>query len=313
MVNTKDGQPIPGALITLERTDTSWSRKLAPTDAHGKTMQLGLEPKEFTITVSAPGFLPVKVKGKVPLNDALRENFVLITADQASAAPQASLPVASGSSGDLLEEGSNAYSTGVGLFKQKKYVEALPFIGQAFQNLTAALAGLKDPAAKAELLEKLPAIERLYGINLVEAGKADGSKPALILQAEPFLLRAFEKNPKDIHVVACLLEVAEAKQDAELTAKYQAALDALIGPRPGELYNKAVTEFEANHPGQSKKLLLQIIAIEPKFTDSYYLLGVVEYSLSRGAEAKAAFQKYLEKAPTGTRAAEVKELLKEIK
>ena len=312
LVTGKDGKPIPGASITLERTDSSWSKKLAATSASGKTLQLGLEPKEFRITVSAPGYLQQTIQRKVPLDNTLYETFVLTTPEQATAAALAPQPAAGEPHGDPLEEGTGAYNSGIALFKEKKYVEALPLLSLAYRDLAEAAASLQDRAAKADLQGRLPAIERVYAIDLVEAGKAD-AKPALILQAEPFLLRAYQLTPQDPHLVASLLTLAETKPDAAAAAQYQAALDALLGPRPGLVYNRAVEEFQANHPVQAKKLLLGIIDSEPNFTDSYYLLGVVEYSLSSSLNAKLAFKKYLEKAPTGTHASEVKDLLKELK
>jgi TolA-binding protein len=70
-----------------------------------------------------------------------------------------------------------------------------------------------------------------------------------------------------------------------------------------------VAVFNAGDMKAAKDLLNKAIATDPKFPDSYYLLGMVEYGLTNLKGTKEAFLKYLEIAPTGKKAAEVKEML----
>ena len=315
LVTSRDGKPIAGATILLERTDSGWSRKLAATNAQGRALAVGLEPKRFNITISAAGYAPMKVERKIPLAETLKETFVLLTPDDARlAATQGTAQTSSQApDGKGLEESAAAFKNSLGLFNDNRYAEALPAIQQAQKLLQDACATLKDPAARTEGDAKLLTLERVYGISLVEVGKTDASKTALILQAEPFLVRAFDRKPEDAHVVASLLEVAGARHDAARVKQYQAALDALIGPTTGLTYNKAVAAFESGKQVEAKKLLVGIIASDPKFTDSHYLLGIVEYSLGNTDAARLAFKHYLQVAPTGAKASEVKEMLKSIK
>jgi tetratricopeptide (TPR) repeat protein len=312
-VTAKDGTPIAGATILLERVEITWAKTIT-TNAKGAVLQVGLEPKEFNITVSANGYVPLKARRKIPLADTLAETFVLLTPDEARAAAKLAPGQAAADPSAAKEEaGSTAFNTGVEFYNAKNFAEALPFIEQAYQNMVDASTASKDATAKAELDAKLPTIERVYGITLVEVGKSEEAKNPLALKAEPFLTRAFEKNPKDQRVILSLLDLAQVKKDEAMTAKYQAVMDAIIGPRPELAYNEATAAFNAGKYKEAKIFVTKAIATDPKFAESYYLLGVVEYSLGNTKAAKESFRKYMEIAPTGKKAGEVKEFLKELK
>ena len=312
-ITKKDGTPIAGATILLERTEITWSKTIT-TSPKGTVLQVGLEPKEFNITISAEGFVPLKARRKIPLADTLSETFILLNPEEARAAAKLAPGQVAADPGAVKEEaGSTAFNTGVEFYNAKNFAEALPFIEQAYQNMTEASAATKDATAKAELDAKLPTIERVYGITLVEVGKTDVAKNPLALKAEPYLTRAFDKNPKDQRVIMSLLELAQVKKDEAMTAKYQAVMDAIIGPRPELAYNEATAAFNAGKYKEAKVFVTKAIATDPKFSESYYLLGVIEYSLGSTKAAKEAFKKYMEIAPTGKKAGEVKEFLKELK
>lgn len=57
----------------------------------------------------------------------------------------------------------------------------------------------------------------------------------------------------------------------------------------------------------------QAVKLAPGDADSYYYRGLAGYQAKKKAEAKADFQKYLELAPQGENAADVKEYLKTLK
>jgi len=309
----KDGKPIANAVLKLERVDIAWTKEIKVTDK-GTFIQVGLEPREFFITVSAPGFASTaKMKRKIPLADTLTENFTLFTMDEARA-EGVKQAAASADPGEAREaEGSDAFNNGVSFYNEQKYAEALPQVETAYLKLKEAASLMKDPAAKAEVEAKVPNIERVYGICLAEVAKRDPERKALAAKAEPFLVAAFERNPKDQRVVNALVDVGTVKGDAPLTAKYQAALDGLLGPRPELAYNEAVNAVNKEQFKAAKEHLTKAIALDPNFADSYYLMGIVEFSLNNPKAARASFLKYQEKAPNGSKKAEVKEFLKELK
>ena len=311
-VTNRAGQPIKGASITLERTDITWSKTIVTND-QGLALQVGLAPKDFVVTVKAEGYAGVKASERVPVGESLVKTYVLLTA--AEARNEAPAAVAANTD-DPLEvkraEGSTAYYAAMGLYNEQKFAEALPLMETAHKNLTEAAAGLKDEKAKTDLKAWMPALERVYGVVLAEAAKNDPAKAALATEAEPYLLTALAKNPKDQPVILALVAVGKVTQDPERMKKYQAMLDTLIGPRPEVAYNEAVAKHNAGDEAGAKVALDKAIAMDPKYSESYYLLGVVQFSLGNPKAAKDAFRKYLELDPKGKKAGEVKEFLKEL-
>jgi regulator of sirC expression with transglutaminase-like and TPR domain len=67
-------------------------------------------------------------------------------------------------------------------------------------------------------------------------------------------------------------------------------------------------------PEDAWKFFDQAVKIAPADADGYYYRGLAAYQQkNKKAEARADFQKYLELAPTGENAADVKEYLKSLK
>jgi tetratricopeptide (TPR) repeat protein len=59
--------------------------------------------------------------------------------------------------------------------------------------------------------------------------------------------------------------------------------------------------------------MTKAIEIDPSLADSYYYRGLANIQAKKTAEAKADFTKYLELAPNGPQAREVKEMLQALK
>lgn len=311
-ITNKEGKPVAGAIITLSRSDINWTKDLKA-DEKGGYLQVGLEPKDFTFSVSAPGYQTQKQAVKVKLGDITVVNIVLLTAQQASEealkANLASLPPGEGKS----MSASASFNAAVELYNAQKYAEAVPLVTSAYADFKEALATLKEGESRTGIEKNLPTVERVLGISLFEAGKADPAQKDQMLKAEPYLANAYKRSPKDQRVLMALLEIAKVKNDAEGIKTYQAALDAVVGPRPELAYNDGVAAFNAGKYKDAKAFVTKAISLDPKFADSYWLLGVVEFSLENTKGAKEAFKKYMEIAPTGKKAGEVKEFLKELK
>lgn len=308
----KDGKPVANCTITMSRKDITWNKDIKVSDK-GTFMQVGLESKDYRFTVAAQGFQTYNEEVHIPLGETLTKNITLLTTKEASeeAAKQG---LANMSAADQKSmSGSLSFNAAVEFYNQQKYAEALPPIEKAVTDLKEALATQKEGDSKKTLEEQLPTAERVYGICLFEVGKADPEKKDLMLKAEPYLAGAYARNPKDQRLLVDLLEVSKAKGDAAATKKYQEALDALLGPRPELAYNDGVTAFNAGDFKAAKTAVDKAIGMDPKFADSYWLLGVVDFSLNDLKGAKEAFKKYLEIAPTGKKAGEVKDFLRDLK
>lgn len=305
-VLTQDKKPIPGAKILMKRTDRNWSKELT-TDKHGAFLQVGLDPVLYDITISAEGFVPrVYASQKVPLAEVLTLEVTLLTPQQAVAEAVASGAAATAAPEDPAaaedSAGRDAFNKIIPLYNEQKYGEALPGVEDSYKKLNDAQANLKDEAAKTEVAQLLPKVARVYGICL-----ALGSDRKA--EAEPFLTKALADNPKDERVLAGMVEVAKAKGDKAAEQKFQADLDAIHGPNPDVMYNKAVEAFNAGRTKEAKAQLQKVMQVDAKYPEAYYLLAMVEFGQMNLKGTKQNLQKYLELAPTGKNAATAKEML----
>lgn len=300
------GKPVPNGKLVIHRVGISWTKELY-TNSEGKFFQVGFNPGDYKITVSADGFLEVNDEGRIGLG-VIQKEYVLLTREEAIKSGAAK-PVADPS---LLAEskGLDAFNQAVVFYNQKNFIEAFPLFETANNSLQESITKSKDDAAKAELEKKLETIQRPFAFTLMEMGKADEeNRPAFFAKAEPILVKSFESNPKDQSTIVYLLDIAAAKKDAEGVKKYQAALDALLGPRPELAYNQGVELYNAGKLAEAKPFFLKSLGVKADFADAYYLLAMCEFSENNLKGTKANLQKYVDLAPTGKHAAEVKAML----
>lgn len=305
-VHGKDGTAIPGAKVVLERLDMAWKVEMT-TDKEGKFARAGIIPVasvSYQITITKDGYAPFIQKFNMPLSgDTIHKDFTLLlpsesqagsNTDGNAAAPDPALKEDS--------EARTAFNTAIPLFNAKQYAEALPGLEKAYKGMTDAVATMKDEAAKADSQSLLPTISRAYGFALHQVGKDDEAIAPLtqIVEANP-------KDAKNADVMKLLVDIYTKKKDDANRAKYQAMLNAATGTsNASEPYNAAVKAFNASRFKEAKQHLLMAIGADPTFPDSYYLIGLVEMNQGNMAGAKAHFKKYIELAPTGSHADEVK-------
>ncbi len=311
-VTGKDGKPVPGVVFTISRKEITWTKTLQ-VDAKGNYMQVGLEPKEFDIEITAPGYQGLKETIKIPLGDTFKKDYVLMTTKEAQEQALAQSQANMSESEKKSISGSHAFNTGVEFYNRQEFAEARPHLVQAVEDLRAARKALKEGEDPKPMDNQLAVAERVCGLTLFEVGRKAPVNPEYLKQAMPMLEKAFQANPKDQRLALALAESAKGSGDEAAATKYQAILDALVGPRPELAYNDGVTAFNNGDFETAKKKVDNAIRIDPAFADSYWLKGVVEFSLNNLKAAKEAFKTYLEKAPNGKKAGEVKEFLKELK
>jgi len=306
-VLNKEGKPIPGSKVNLKRTDRNWTKDLFP-DKNGNFLQVGLEPKEFIMTVSAEGYVTyTESPVKIPLADVIVKKITLLTPAEArtqSVAGGGGQAAPEDPGAALDNEGRDAFNLAIPLYNEGKYEEALPLIEKSYKTLSDAKDKLKDEQAKADLGPELLKIERVLGICLAQAG-------AKKEEGEPFLLKALERNAKDERVIAGLIETSKAKADKAAEQKYAAMLEALQGPNPDVIYNKGVEAFNAGKSKEAKAQWLKALEIAPTYAEAHFMLAMVEFGDNNLKGTKTHLEKYVELAPTGKNAATAKDMLKD--
>lgn len=309
-ITTKGGQPIPSAVVTLKRLDITYVKELKA-DAKGKYIQVGLNPVEYDVLVHADGFVDTRDHFKIPLGELMKKDFTLLTPEEARAAGPGTTTTAVplDPAAKLEDAGYAAFNEATSHYNAREWKQAEPLFEKAFSSLTESLEQTKDEAAKTAMQEKFKTVSRVYGLVLYEVGKEDKSV-AKFDKAKPLLEQAYELNNKDLRLVEALLTIAKEKGDKEAMAKYQDATDLIVGPRPENAYNDGVVAYNANRFKVAKEFILKAIQIDPKFADSYYMLGLIETNNNSLKAAKEAFKKCLELAPTGKHAGECKEFIK---
>lgn len=302
---SKEGKPVPGAKVSIKRIDRNWSKDLV-IDKAGNFLQVGLDPKEYDLSVTAEGYVEVKDRIKVPLGDVLVKNITLLTPAEAKAQALASgTQVVQEDPGAALDnEGRDSFNQAIPLYNQGNFGEALPLVDKAYKALTEAKAKMKDEKAKADLEPEILKIERVLGICLAQGG-------AKKEEGEPYLLKALERNPKDERVVASLIEVSKAKADKASEQKYSALLETLQGPNPDAIYNKGVEAFNAGNSKEAKAQWQKALAVAPTYAEAHFMLAMVEFGDNNLRGTKQHLEKYLEIAPTGKNAATAREMLKD--
>jgi tetratricopeptide (TPR) repeat protein len=304
-VTTSDGKPVAGAIVVVSRTDVAWKKELK-TDAKGAYFQVGLEPKEFEIAVSAPGFSTQREKVKVPLGDVVIKNIVLLTAAEAAKTSTATAaPTAENASIQAENDATDSFNAGAGFYSNKDYATALAPSEKAYKGFKEALEKTSDEAVKLDLTDKFEKANRLLGMVYFNVGKK--------AEARPLLLKHLEKNPKDVVVINAMLKLAKEAKDKAEEAKYQGMIDVIAGPQPEIGYNEGVVALNAGNMKGAKEGALKSLKAKADYADAYYILGIAEFGLNNLKASKEALKKYMELAPNGSKAAEVKEMLRELR
>jgi tetratricopeptide (TPR) repeat protein len=301
------GKPVPSAKVTVSKLGINWTKELK-VNSDGKFFQVGFTPGDYKIAVSAEGFVGTEMQDHIGVGLVLQKDIVLLTPQEAVKSGKATAAVDPSAAAEA--KGLDSYNQAVGFFNEKKFAEALPLFESASKDLSESLAKTTDATAKAETEKKLATVERPFAFTLMEVAKTDEAKKAeLMAKAEPMLLKIFERNPKDQNAIVYLLDLASAKQDAEGIKNYQAALDALLGPRPELAYNQGVELYNAGKLAEAKPFLQKAIGIKAEFAEAYYLLAMCEFAEMNLKGTKVNLQKYLQLDPAGKHAAEVKAML----
>jgi Tfp pilus assembly protein PilF len=278
-VKDQNGQPIADATLQLSREKGSGPS--AKTNKKGYWAVLGLVGGPWNVDITAPGYAPRKIT--VNISEANRIPPMEIKLEP-SAAPVAQAP----GQKDVAAEVTAAVNQGNKLLGEKKFAEARA-------EYEKALAVVPDNAA----LWK--------GIAQTYHGEGNKAK------TEESLRKVVQLDPSDADSQILL---ADALIDQGKVDEGKAVLDGLAAGAvkdPAVYSNLAILFMNKKRPEEAREYMTKAIAIDANVAESYYYRGLANIQAKKNAEAKADFQKYLELAPNGPEAKEVKEMLQALK
>ncbi len=280
-VKDADGQPIANAKVELTR-----EKGFGPsvkTNAKGYWAILGLIGGIWNVDVTAIGYEPRKLSVNITEGSRVPSMEILL---EKAAAPVAGGPPQAGK--DMGAEVTAAVNQGNKLLGEKKFAEARA-------EYEKARAVLPENAA----LWK----------GIAQTYHGEGNK----VKTEESLRKVIQLDPTDTDTKVLLgnLLIEEGKVD-----EGKATIDALPAGAvtdPAVYTNLGIIFMNQKRPEEARAYMTKAIAIDGTIAESYYYRGLASIQAKKNAEAKADFQKYLELAPNGPEAKEVKEMLQALK
>jgi len=280
-IKDKSGKAIPGATIALSRAKGGGTS--IQSNDKGYWAILGLASGTWNLDVSAKGFETRKIN--VSLSEGSRippMEIVLEAAAPAAAASGAAAP------NQAAAEVKAAVEDGNRLLTEKKYAEARAQYEKALAVIPDNPALLKGVAQTYHGENNRPkAIETLRKVQQIDPGD----------------------NENRMLLASMLLEDGQLDEGQKL----------LEGLPPGAVkdpaiyVNVGILFMNKNNPAQAQGYFTKAIEIDASQPDAYYYRGLSYLGVKKTAEAKADFKKYLELAPQGENAKEVREIVQTLK
>lgn len=315
-VNNEIGQPVSGLVVEFS-TDAGKSFKYtANTDANGD-YTVSVAPGEYVVVVADPKVadktknmvdeLPSLKVGTAPLTqdfDMTRKEFM----DKITPERRKQIEEAKKNNAAALAANSQVKNLNASLAKARADIAAGNF-QPAIDAMTQAVAAKPDEAVL------------VYTLGQAQLG-ATKYDDAITSFKKAIELGTNAKKPQPEVIGASYNDLAKAQAKGgkvdDAVASYEAATK--IDPPHTELYamNETVTLTQANKPDLAAAAADRVIAANPKRADAYYLKAqalVQKATVDKSGKivlppgCEEAYQKYLEIAPTGPHAAEVKEVL----
>ena len=280
-VKDADGQPIADAKVELARE--GGGGPTTKTDKKGYWAVMGLIGGKWNVDISAPGYETRKTV--MGIQEAGRTPPLEIQLQKAAAPAPADVQ-AGGK--DVRAEVTAAVEQGNRLIGEKKYAEARA-------EYEKALAILPDSAP--------------IWKGIAQTYHAEGNTA----RAEEALRKVVQFDPTDTDAQILL---ADSLINQGKTAEGKAVLDGLSPGSvkdPAVYTNLAIVFMNKSKPEEARAYMTKAIDLDPALADSYYYRGLASVQAKKNAEAKADFTKYLELAPNGPQAKEVKEMLQALK
>jgi Tfp pilus assembly protein PilF len=278
-VKDESGQPVEGALVQMSMENRTGGPK-AKTNKKGYWAILGIAGGKWNMDITAPGYEIKKLSVGVSEASRAPAMEIQIKKEAAQAAPGgegvAGAPSATGQQVKEAIEGGNK------LLADKKYAEARA-------EYEKALALVPDN----------PAI--MKGIVQTYHGEKNIDKEIELLR------KITQLDPSDTE--SRVLLGSDLLQQGKLE-EGKAILDGLPPGSvkdPAIFVNVGILFLNKNDPAQAVAYLGKAIELDPNQPDPYYYRGLSLMQQKKNADAKADFQKYLQIAPNGPEAKEIRQ------
>ena len=280
------GQPVEGARVTIEFKDGISRTYNVKSNKKGEYTQIGLPPGNYKVTAEKEKVGIQAFEARVKLGETLEVNFKL---DPAGGGP---------SKEDTAKAAAikKEFEDGVALSRSGDFDGALA-------KFNAAIAIVPS------------CFDCYYNIGYSQSQKKDWVK------AEEAFKKAIEFKPDYVEAYNGLAQVynAQKKFEEAQAASQKAAELAMAGGVAGgaggvdALYNVGVTAWNAGKAEEAKKAFEEALKLDPKHANSHYQLAMCLINMGKLPEAVAEFELYLQNAPDGQYAAQVKAMLTQLK
>ncbi|HLJ73785.1 MAG TPA: carboxypeptidase regulatory-like domain-containing protein, partial [Thermoanaerobaculia bacterium] len=269
---TKQG--IPNATITIVSSGARNFKADFKTEKDGAYRLIVIDATlPYTVTFSAQGYQPYQEQMKLKLGEVTTKDVALTPA----AAAAATVPAAEGKPDPAVtayNAGAQAYNSGDFTGAAAKFREAVtakPDLTAGWQALARTAIQLKDYPTAIEAANKSLAV--------------DSDDPEMY----SVLYTAYTATGDTA-------KAAEAKKKMPANAS--------------SLFNDAAKLINSGKDADAEPLLKQAVAVDDKFSQAYYELGMLQVRTGKNADAKVNLQKYIELEPNGKDVSTAKEMLK---
>jgi len=280
------GQPIEAAKVTIEFKDGISRVYTVKSNKKGEYTQIGLPPGNYKVTAEKEKVGAQSYDCRVKLGDTAEVNFQL----------------APGTSGPTKEDAAKVAAI-------KKLFD---------EGVAASRSGDNDTAlAKfTEAANVMPTCyDCYYNIGFAHAQKKDYDK------AEEAFKKSIELKadyPEAYNGLAQIYNAQKRFDEAQAASQKAAALAtaggaAASGSGVDALYNQGVIAWNAGKAEDAKKAFEEALKADPKHANSHYQLAMCQINLGKLPEAVAEFELYMQLAPDGQYAAQVKAMLLQLK
>jgi tetratricopeptide (TPR) repeat protein len=276
------GAPVEGAKVTISAKSVKNAREVK-TNKKGEFVQVGLFPGDYTITAEKEQ-LKATQDTKVSIGDNPPLEFRLAPA----AGGNAEMAAKAAALQKLFEEG-------VEFSKAGKFDESIGKFNEALVQLPNCA-------------------DCYYNIGFANSQKKDWAA------AETAFKKAIELKADHCAAWAGLANVYNIQNKTDLALE-ATGKSSSCGGAPGAtgggadangLYNQGVILWNAQKFDLAKEKFDAATKADPKFAQAWYLLGKANINLNDFAGAVTAFEGYLQAAPTGEHAEEVKKNIEQL-